>query len=815
MVSHRRFYRFATIMLLVSIFAPLQFVSSAPSDTGRVTFTCDDIIQGNTTQITDGNCAILALGTHVMSTTFEITFSVENAPLDMLIMGEGAKLSYQNSQLYRPYLEVDPTFENISNTVNFRWSTPPSSDAKAWYIVIDNMNHPFDGGMGAQGGIEMNNFTLTANLVTDQWHWTEYDSIVRLSNETNTNIFENNPLVMSEGTQLSITAIPASGNPDIYLMTEEQKANYDSSTPGVWNIDSIDMKTITAEITDAIVIPSNLDGVPLYLIVDNQIEPNGGGDGIDEAAISVKVEITPVVNPIIESDLEGGTMDVGQEITLDATSTPNLRNQISSISWDLNDKIDSDQDGDLTNDVDSTEWSVSTSFDNLGEHQIILTAESIDGRNDTRTLEIEVNDMTNPVAKIKAGNDTRTVSMGNILILESESTDNHQIVETEWKLDGNKVSSTPNYNVSTTTRGNYIVTLKVIDEAGNSDEVEVNINVLDSTVPVFESFMIEGFSIYGEWNNPQYENVMQAGKNIEFTISGSDNNSGPVSYQWDFDISTDSNGDGNSRDDIDAEGAQTSHSYSKGGVYQIGVKIINSDGLVQTHYEYLTISNAPDPPKSNMPIILGSVFLIGVLAVIGSFVVKNLKMRMQHKTMIAQQLSPEEEEVQRKEEERTKLYGKTKSAELDINDAETQKQMFAGNTGAQVNNIQAAENEISKIAGMGQELQPPKIDSSLLDGLVEQQERVMSEQKPNQTSVQVPEVTEEKMIDKQKTGLSIELPNMEPQSMQHTETKEEKFERVRAMCASCNFEFIAEMPENSDRAMVGCPSCNEEMILQR
>ena len=113
---HRRFYRFATIMLLVSIFAPLQFVSSAPSDTGRVTFTCDDIIQGNTTQITDGNCAILALGTHVMSTTFEITFSVENAPLDMLIMGEGAKLSYQNSQLYRPYLEVDPTFENISNS---------------------------------------------------------------------------------------------------------------------------------------------------------------------------------------------------------------------------------------------------------------------------------------------------------------------------------------------------------------------------------------------------------------------------------------------------------------------------------------------------------------------------------------------------------------------------------------------------------------------------------------------------------------------------------------------------------------------------
>ena len=813
MVSSSQFCKIFVFLTIFSLFAPLQFTSSAYADTGRATLDCDtgNWDDGTLKQIENGSCAMLSLGLHPMSTTFEITFDANNEPLDLLIMSDGARLSYQNSQLYRPYIESDPSFENISNSITYRWTTPPSSQAKSWWIVIDNMNHPFDEGFGAQGSNDTNSFTLMTEKITDQWIWTEYDNIVRLSSGSSKNILENNPLIMSEGSQLSITANPVTGDPDIYLMTEEQKAIYDSSIPGVWKIDAIDMRSITSETSDAIVIPPTLEEVPLYVIVDNQANPSGGGDGLTDAAISVKLEITPVLNPIINRDMEG-TIDIGQSLTLDASNTPNLRNQISLLSWDMNGDNDLDDGVDIEG---PSLWSVSKIFTEIGTHTINLKVNSADGRNITKGIDIQVDDLTNPLAKIKSGNGTRTVSMGDTLILESESTDNHKIVENEWKLDGNKMSSAPNYNVSTTTRGNYAVTLKVIDEAGNSDEIEININVLDSTVPEFESFMIEGFSTYGEWNNPQYKNVMQAGKNIEFTISGSDSDSGPVSYQWDFDISTDSNGDGNSRDDVDAEGAQTSYSYSKGGVYQIGVKIINSDGLVQTHYEYVTISDAPEPPKSMMPMILGGVILVGILVAIGSFVVQNLKVRMKHKAMIAQQLSPEEEEVQRKEEERTKLYGETKGAELDVNDAEVQKQMFAGNAGAQVTNLQAAETEISKIAGMGQELQPTQIDSSLLDGLIEQQESVMSEQKPEQKGVQVPEVIEEKVSDKQKTGLGIELPDMEPQNMQHIEAIDERFEKVRAMCASCEFEFIAEMPENSDRAMVGCPSRNEEMILQR
>ena len=827
MVTQVKSYKLVTIILLISLFSPLQISSSAQQDDGRSTISCVEInLEGlgpGINSIDNGSCIAIALGTLPMSTTFEIEFSAQNEPLDLLIMGEGAKLSYQNSQLYRPYLETEPTFENFSGDLKFRWTTPASSQAKEWFVVIDNMEHPFDNGIGAQGSVGINSFTLSVEEILDQWLWTEHDSIVRLDSGTNKHILDGKggPLVLDEGSQLSITAIPAMGNPDIYLMTEEQKSNYDTLTPGVWNIDSINMKEITSEVSDAIVIPKDLSNIPLYIIVDNQENPSGGGEGVTEAALSVKVEITPVVNPIIERTIDGIVadspyiIDAGESITLSASNTPNKRNQISNIIWDL------DANNEYDDDIDLLEgpWTITIGpsyavFGEIGTNTVGLKAVSVDGRNKTTTVDIQILDQTNPVAKIKAGNINRTVSMFGELQLESESTDNHIIEKTEWILDGNKVSEGTKYNVSTNVRGNYKVILKVTDESGNSDESEVNINVVDSTIPEFNSFMVEGFTTYGEWNNPQYQDTMQAGKNLEFTISGIDTDSGPVSYYWDFDTSTDSDGDGNSRDDIDAEGAQTSHKFSKGGVYQIGVKIVNLDGLVNIHYEYVTISDAPDPPKSKIPIILGGLGIVAVISLIATFVIKNLRLRMKQKAMIAEQLTPEEEEEIKKEEERTKLYGEQKTVESNINDAEAQKQMFSGNANTQLSALNAAENEISKIAGMGQKLQNPIIDSSLLDGLVEQQELAMNEKKepPIQEPVEILE--EKKEINAPKSQLGIELPDMET-SRPLPPVKEVKFEKVRANCANCNFEFIAEMPTDSDRAMVACPSCNKDMILQR
>ena len=90
----------------------------------------------------------------------------------------------------------------------------------------------------------------------------------------------------------------------------------------------------------------------------------------------------------------------------------------------------------------------------------------------------------------------------------------------------------------------------------------------------------------------------------------------------------------------------------------------------------------------------------------------------------------------------------------------------------------------------------------------------MNEKKepPIQEPVEILE--EKKEINAPKSQLGIELPDMET-SRPLPPVKEVKFEKVRANCANCNFEFIAEMPTDSDRAMVACPSCNKDMILQR
>ena len=123
MVSRIQFCRITTVVILFSIIAPLQFASSAYTDNGRATINCDigNWDDGTLQQIENGSCAILSLGTHPMSTTFEISFEANNEPLDLLIMSNGAKLSYENSQLYRPYIESEPSFECAILAIGFIW----------------------------------------------------------------------------------------------------------------------------------------------------------------------------------------------------------------------------------------------------------------------------------------------------------------------------------------------------------------------------------------------------------------------------------------------------------------------------------------------------------------------------------------------------------------------------------------------------------------------------------------------------------------------------------------------------------------------
>ena len=73
----------------------------------------------------------------------------------------------------------------------------------------------------------------------------------------------------------------------------------------------------------------------MYVVIDNKA--GGGGVGTSPIATTVTVTLTPILDPRITDSELLATVDVGQTVTLDASTTPNRSGQITSEGylWDL------------------------------------------------------------------------------------------------------------------------------------------------------------------------------------------------------------------------------------------------------------------------------------------------------------------------------------------------------------------------------------------------------------------------------------------------------------------------------------------------
>ncbi len=66
-----------------------------------------------------------------------------------------------------------------------------------------------------------------------------------------------------------------------------------------------------------------------------------------------------------------------------------------------------------------------------------------------------------------------------------------------------------------------------------------------------------------------------------------------VSYEWDFDASVDSDGDGNYTNDVDASGPTPTHVYYDDGVYTVTLTMSDSQGFQDTDQCNITVLNIP------------------------------------------------------------------------------------------------------------------------------------------------------------------------------------------------------------------------------
>ena len=136
------------------------------------------------------------------------------------------------------------------------------------------------------------------------------------------------------------------------------------------------------------------EGEDLYLVVDNRAGPAGGGAGTESIAVTVMLSLTPVLDPIISSDVPLDVVDVGSTVMLDASQTPNNSNQIpeSGFRWDT----DGDGVDDTTGPIINVSWSNPT----VEPLNIRLTVVAIDARSMSAYQEIEVRDISDPEVSI-------------------------------------------------------------------------------------------------------------------------------------------------------------------------------------------------------------------------------------------------------------------------------------------------------------------------------------------------------------------------------------------------------------------------------
>lgn len=123
-------------------------------------------------------------------------------------------------------------------------------------------------------------------------------------------------------------------------------------------------------------------------------------------------------------------------------------------------------------------------FSTPGNYFVHLNVTDATGNRDTDTILITVLDVTDPVAR--AGSDL-TVKVGENLIFDaSGSTDNVGIVSYEWDLGEGTTETFPIVTYAYTEPGDYTVTLKVSDRAGNSATDTITIIVEEEEAEAIE-----------------------------------------------------------------------------------------------------------------------------------------------------------------------------------------------------------------------------------------------------------------------------------------------------------------------------------------
>ena len=775
----------------------LLMVSSAPlaQATPRGVISCINadlsMIPANW-DIDDQSCVRVDLGELQPGEIHSFDLTTDSS-IDILLLSVNSISVYQNEQSYRSdaIWERNSVFEDFNGTGSWHWTVPDDRDPTRWYLVIDNLAHPQDMGGGAQGG-SIASVTLDSSAVTPG-PFTLADTIVRLSPGEHSVL--HGPFVVDAGTQVRMEANTMEGAPDVFLMTASQVEAYEQGGTAASRVQGTDMLLIIQERDMVWLATETYEGENLYLVVDNRAGPAGGGAGTESIAVTVMLSLTPILDPIIGSDVSLDVVDVGSTVMLDASQTPNNSNQIpeSGFRWDT----DGDGVDDTTGPIINVSWPNPTNL------TIRLTVVATDARSMSSYQSIEVADISDPEVSIGVSA-ILDRTYGEDVILSGQVTDNWGVDSIEWLIDGvlMRISSgdeegatvfTHSFN-ATYSAGPHIITMRATDNSGRVSEDTATISLYDSTPPAI-----------GE--NPS-EITLQIGQTFRFEANASDSESPDLMFSWDLDDSVDTDMDGDVRNDADKFGDSILWSYDVSGPTTVVCRIENEAGLVSEFeilVNVLSDSETDDSDLTRLLIMAGGGLV--TLIIIGLLVWRAMSNRR-----LAAMLSEEEEEepvaAPPSADEQKAMWGGGYEGASQSEPQIQQQQVFGDFSSGMSGSTQGIS------AAMG-ESEGTEIDSDIADLLQTPQSQPTSAA-PDISNDLLSAFEDDEAAEKEVVEYSHdddtadEVSKWEPGKATDTETPSESHvsERtVRQNCSSCEEMFEVTMPPGVDAARTGCPHC--------
>ena len=639
------------VLLLLTTSAPAidaagkGVISCAPADLDMLPASWD---------IDDGACVRIDLGTLSPGDTLSFDVSTDTN-IDILLFSGSSISVYQNEQNYRldSVWHSDSVFESFQGDGTWHWTAPDDRGDTRWYLVLDNMAHPQDQGEGAQGG-SLATVVLDVQEV-DSPVFGIVDTIVRLDSGEHSVLA--GPLVLDEGTQVNIFVTTMQGAPDIFLVTGTQMEFYEQGTTANGMDDNnADMLLVLEERSISWSVNSDYAGQELYLIVDNRPGPPSGGAGTGFVATTVVIDLIPILQPTITDSSDLAIFDVGAEVVLDASNTPNLSNQIDSetgFQWDTN--------GDGF--FDASGSSITISWNEPAQFTIGLRAVSQDGRSATVYLNTTIQDISPPEVSLSAS-DTIRKDFDDELLLTANIDDNWGIYSVEWLVDETVIQNYSSWNWedgktftfrfdSSYSAGNREVTIRVTDKEGQVTERTAIIELYDSTPPLVPQQTVERTVILGQPTT--------------LTAEAIDAESPTLTYFWDLDTNTDSNSDGIMDNDMDASGSAITQTFQQKGTYEIVCTIVNEAGA-STQVTYLvSVRSSSDDGTGLSPMTIGiiaTVLLIIIIAGIGMITWRRMS-NARLEALLEEQAAAEEEKPRELSVEEQKAMFGAGSATLD------------------------------------------------------------------------------------------------------------------------------------------------------